>query len=564
MSNKIRTIALVLIIMIMTASTGFAESIFSEIVQVNDSKLVRIATNGSECISASEYYLCSYTGDGWSDAVYIAEKEYTIKDITSLNGVFYMIEYSEKLGKNRFSYSANGFDWILISECSLNQCVGFAYDIDGNILVQCPENTVLPIGFERDSGANSRGQLGNFSVEFEGETINVNTPSAWYTVTGKDGQTTEYKYPSREIALDTSSSIINGVEYMPAYNYCPFYYKVKEDIKYNVQVGNRYYYMPAWGYDSLYKDRLPSIIYVYEDDEDGFLKRDDKGNALVIHSKTPGAIGLDFKYVDGLFYVYCWGPESVKVWKCSSDLNEWTECDEPLETDGIAETIGNNTKICLGANEITVEYEDSLLENPYNNFVESYKSNTPYKIGEYYYTLDDSYFKLSKDGVYYVSYELPEQFRAWGTVVVTEDGDDFVIQSGIYQLRAPKDMVYSKLEEETAESIYVVFNDNLLAFETTPVIEDGSTLVPMRFLFEQMGADVEWNQETQTATATLDNTAVTFAIDDIEAAVNNTPTTMDVPARLINDKTMVPLRFLSEEMGFDVSWDAESRTAIIE
>ena len=82
----------------------------------------------------------------------------------------------------------------------------------------------------------------------------------------------------------------------------------------------------------------------------------------------------------------------------------------------------------------------------------------------------------------------------------------------------------------------------------------------MRFLFEQMGADVEWNGETQT----LDNTAVTFAIDDTNAEVNNTPATMDVPARLINGKTMVPLRFLSEEMGFEVAWDAESRTAIIE
>jgi len=115
-----------------------------------------------------------------------------------------------------------------------------------------------------------------------------------------------------------------------------------------------------------------------------------------------------------------------------------------------------------------------------------------------------------------------------------------------------------------ASDIYVQFQDKILGFETPPVIEDGSTLVPMRFLFEQMGADVEWNQETQTATATLDNTAVTFAIDDTNAEVNNTPATMDVPARLINGKTMVPLRFLSEEMGFEVTWDAESRTAIIE
>ena len=119
-------------------------------------------------------------------------------------------------------------------------------------------------------------------------------------------------------------------------------------------------------------------------------------------------------------------------------------------------------------------------------------------------------------------------------------------------------------EALNVSDIYVQFQDKILGFETPPVIESGSTLVPMRFLFEQMGADVEWNQETQTATATLDNTAVTFAIDDTNAEVNNTPATMDVPARLINGKTMVPLRFLSEEMGFEVAWDAESRTAIIE
>ena len=65
-----------------------------------------------------------------------------------------------------------------------------------------------------------------------------------------------------------------------------------------------------------------------------------------------------------------------------------------------------------------------------------------------------------------------------------------------------------------------------------------------------MGADVEWNQETQTATATMNNTAVAFSINDTNAEVNGTAATMDVPARLINDKTMVPLRFLSEEMGY--------------
>ena len=118
--------------------------------------------------------------------------------------------------------------------------------------------------------------------------------------------------------------------------------------------------------------------------------------------------------------------------------------------------------------------------------------------------------------------------------------------------------------DEMKNSPYVVLNNKILGFDVPPIIEDGSTLVPMRFLFEQMGADVEWNSETQTATATLDNTVVTFSIDNINAEVNKTSATMDVPARLINGKTMVPLRFLSENMGYTVEWDADSRTAIIQ
>ena len=113
-------------------------------------------------------------------------------------------------------------------------------------------------------------------------------------------------------------------------------------------------------------------------------------------------------------------------------------------------------------------------------------------------------------------------------------------------------------------NVYICFNNCILGFETPPTIENDRTLVPMRFLFEQMGAEVDWNAETKTATATLDNTAVTFAIDNTNANINGQSVTMDVPARLINGKTMVPLRFLSEELGFTVTWNEETRTAVIE
>ena len=124
---------------------------------------------------------------------------------------------------------------------------------------------------------------------------------------------------------------------------------------------------------------------------------------------------------------------------------------------------------------------------------------------------------------------------------------------------------------------YVQLNDHILGFSQPPVTENDRTLVPMRFLFEQMGATVTWDDATQTATATVPTTteeeiqtfglaeekSVAFSVDNTTATVNGSAATMDVPARLINDKTMVPLRFLSENLGFNVQWDEATRTAIV-
>ena len=85
----------------------------------------------------------------------------------------------------------------------------------------------------------------------------------------------------------------------------------------------------------------------------------------------------------------------------------------------------------------------------------------------------------------------------------------------------------------------------------------------MRFLFEQMGADVEWDSVTQTAIVKKQNEIITFSIDNTAATVNGIQKTMDVPARLINDKTLVPLRFLSEELGFNVEWNETERLVTI-
>lgn len=85
----------------------------------------------------------------------------------------------------------------------------------------------------------------------------------------------------------------------------------------------------------------------------------------------------------------------------------------------------------------------------------------------------------------------------------------------------------------------------------------------MRFLFEQMGAEVDWDEQTQTATVRQNEQSVAFSVDGQTAQVNAAPVEMQVPARIINGKTMVPLRFFSENLGYDVTWEEETRMAVI-
>ena len=91
----------------------------------------------------------------------------------------------------------------------------------------------------------------------------------------------------------------------------------------------------------------------------------------------------------------------------------------------------------------------------------------------------------------------------------------------------------------------------------------GRTLVPMRAIFEYLGAEVTWDNDTRTATGTLNDTVVTIQIDNTTAYVNGVPYTLDVPAQIIGNRTMVPARFVSESLCCVVTWYNETQTAAV-
>ena len=103
--------------------------------------------------------------------------------------------------------------------------------------------------------------------------------------------------------------------------------------------------------------------------------------------------------------------------------------------------------------------------------------------------------------------------------------------------------------------IAVQLDGQPLATSTAPVQMNGRTLVPLRDIFEALGAQVNWNAAAQTISATRGTTQIGLAINNRTASVNGAPVTLDQAATLINGRTFVPLRFVAEATGAKVDWN---------
>ena len=111
--------------------------------------------------------------------------------------------------------------------------------------------------------------------------------------------------------------------------------------------------------------------------------------------------------------------------------------------------------------------------------------------------------------------------------------------------------------------INITIDGDAKIFDVMPVIENSITLVPMRGVFEALGAEITWDEATQTVTAAKDNKTVVIQIGSNAAKVNEEEVTLDAPAKVISDRTMVPARFVSDALGYSVNWNDTTKTVII-
>ncbi|TEB11973.1 stalk domain-containing protein [Pelotomaculum propionicicum] len=124
-----------------------------------------------------------------------------------------------------------------------------------------------------------------------------------------------------------------------------------------------------------------------------------------------------------------------------------------------------------------------------------------------------------------------------------------------------------KIEVIVTPQVTVLLDGKTLAFDVPPVIEKGRTLVPLRALFEAPGAAVTWDPETRKVTAQKEDITVELTVGN-EKALWSGPkdvheVILEAPPKIIGDRVLAPLRFVSEALGDRVDWDEATRTVRI-
>ena len=106
----------------------------------------------------------------------------------------------------------------------------------------------------------------------------------------------------------------------------------------------------------------------------------------------------------------------------------------------------------------------------------------------------------------------------------------------------------------------VQINGKKIEFDVLPQIVEGRTMVPFRKIGEELGAKVDWDDSTKTVSLELNGQTVKLTIGKSMITVDGTDKELDVPAMIIDGRTLVPVRAITEAFGCEVAWDDATKT----
>lgn len=110
-----------------------------------------------------------------------------------------------------------------------------------------------------------------------------------------------------------------------------------------------------------------------------------------------------------------------------------------------------------------------------------------------------------------------------------------------------------------SKNIQIFMEGTKQEYDRLPKVVQGRTLVPMRAIFESLGANVVWDGASKSVTATKDDQTMKLTINRLDAIINQRNVTLDIGPRMIDGSTYVPLRFISESFDSTVIWDGTNK-----
>ena len=124
--------------------------------------------------------------------------------------------------------------------------------------------------------------------------------------------------------------------------------------------------------------------------------------------------------------------------------------------------------------------------------------------------------------------------------------------------------IVSAESTESEDTIKVKLNSSEIEFDINPFIDDSNrTIVEARGISEALGANITWDSDTRTVTIEKDNSIIKLVIGESFYTINGVVHTMDTAPVIVEGRTMIPVRFVSEALGQDVSWDSVNDTVVL-
>ncbi len=124
-------------------------------------------------------------------------------------------------------------------------------------------------------------------------------------------------------------------------------------------------------------------------------------------------------------------------------------------------------------------------------------------------------------------------------------------------------MIITSITVFANRDIRVMLNGEYLEFDVQPQLINNRTMVPLRAIFEALGAEVEWNGDTQTVTGFKDDIEVVATIGSRIMYVDDEAKTMDVAPIIVDGRTLIPARFVAEAFACVVDWNGDNSTVLI-